>query len=110
MEKSKEKRHCITAWVRNEKKKKMKIFDKLKIIKIIINILKIIKMKNWKTLLGAVVTALPTVLGFFGVPFSPELGHAIEVIGGVIIGFFAKDSNVTGGTTPQTLEAKTRVA
>jgi hypothetical protein len=67
------------------------------------------KAVNWKTTLGAIITALAVVLEQFGIDISPELQNALIVIGVTIIGIFAKDYNVTGGTKPQTEEAKNRV-
>lgn len=58
-------------------------------------------MKNYKTLLSGILTVAPTILGFFGIPFPQPIAHALEVLGMGLIGFFAKDSNVTGGTVIQ---------
>lgn len=80
-----------------------------KLIQALLTIKKSIKMKNWKTLFSAILTAAPTILGFFGIPFPPELSHAIEILGISLIGWFAKDKDVTGGVKPQTAEAENRV-
>jgi len=56
-------------------------------------------MKNWKTTAAGLFGAAGQVLPFFGVP--AEVGQAISVIGLFLIGLFAKDSNVTGGTVSQ---------
>lgn len=56
-------------------------------------------MKNWKTTLAGVFSIAAQVLPLFGVP--AEVGAAITTIAIFAIGFFAKDSNVTGGTVSQ---------
>lgn len=65
---------------------------------------------NYKTTFGAILTVLSYVLPLLGVPIPPAIADAAMVIGTVIIGIFAKDSNVTGGTKPQTKEAEDRAA
>ena len=81
----------------------------LKILQQLLTIKKSIQMKNYKTLLSGLLSLAPTVLGFFGIPFPPEISHSIEVLGVALIAWFAKDKDVTGGTKPQTTEAETRV-
>lgn len=56
-------------------------------------------MKNWKTTLSGVLAGLGQIVPLFGVP--AEVGQAISVLGLFLIGMFAKDSNVTGGTVVQ---------
>jgi hypothetical protein len=56
-------------------------------------------MINWKTTASGVLAALGQVLPFFGVP--SEVAVAISTLGLFLIGLFAKDSNVTGGTVKQ---------
>jgi hypothetical protein len=56
-------------------------------------------MKNWKTTASGVLSALGVIFPVIGLP--AELGQAVSVIGLFLIGFFAKDSNVTGGTITQ---------
>jgi hypothetical protein len=62
-------------------------------------------MKNWKTTAGGGLTVLLGVLSLLGVkvagsaPIDPQV--AIGMITGGFAVMFAKDSNVTGGTTPQ---------
>lgn len=58
-------------------------------------------MRNWKTTVGAVVTALATVLPLVGVELSEEVQAAIVTLGVAIIGIFAKDYDITGGTRQQ---------
>lgn len=53
-------------------------------------------MKNWKTTASGVVSALGLLFPAIGLP--QEVGQAVSVIGLFLIGLFAKDSNVTGGT------------
>jgi hypothetical protein len=56
-------------------------------------------MKNWKTTISAVVGAIAYVLNaVLGLEIPSEAIIATVVF---FIGFFAKDSNVTGGTTQQ---------
>lgn len=66
-------------------------------------------MKNYKTTIGAVVSALTFILPLFGVPIPPEVANAGLALAIFIVAMFAKDSNVTGGTKSQTKEAENRV-
>lgn len=56
-------------------------------------------MKNWKTTASGILSAAGTILPMFGIP--AEIGPAITAIGLALIGYFAKDNNVTGGTVNQ---------
>ena len=56
-------------------------------------------MKNWKTTLSGILAGGGQILSFFGIP--EPVGNAISVIGLFLIGHFAKDKNVTGGTVIQ---------
>ena len=56
-------------------------------------------MKNWKTTLGGVLGSCGVLFPIFGLP--AEIGNAVTTIGLFIIGLFAKDSNVTGGSVNQ---------
>jgi hypothetical protein len=56
-------------------------------------------MKSWKTTLSGVVAAIGQVLPLFGIP--AEVGAAISTVALFLIGLFAKDSNVTGGSVSQ---------
>jgi hypothetical protein len=58
-----------------------------------------IDMKNWKTTLSGLLAAAGQILSIFGVPV--EVGQAVSVVGLFLVGLFAKDSNVTGGTKAQ---------
>jgi hypothetical protein len=62
-------------------------------------LLKEATMKNWKTTASGVLAAIGQVLPYFG--FPQEVSQAVSVIGLFLIGLFAKDSNVTGGTVVQ---------
>lgn len=58
-------------------------------------------MKNWKTTLFGVIASLPALLPVLGIQHFGHLGSGSidQVIGGIgalLLGFFAKDSNVTG--------------
>jgi len=56
-------------------------------------------MKNWKTTASGLLSGLGVLFPLIGLP--AEVGQAVSVIGLFLIGFFAKDSNVTGGTVAQ---------
>ena len=56
-------------------------------------------MKSWKTTLSGVIAALGPILLAVGIP--TEVATAITTIGLFLLGFFAKDNNVTGGTVQQ---------
>lgn len=58
-----------------------------------------IDMKNWKTTVSGLLAAAGQILSIFGVPV--EVGQAVSVVGLFLVGLFAKDSNVTGGTKVQ---------
>lgn len=72
------------------------------IIKKILIIKKQVKMKNWKTTIGGILALIPTILSTIGLPMAPELANAIQTIAVALIAYFAKDKDVTGGTTDQT--------
>lgn len=56
-------------------------------------------MKNWKTTVTAIVGAIAYVVNaVFGLAIPSDAIVATTVF---LIGLFAKDSNVTGGTTQQ---------
>lgn len=63
--------------------------------------IKHINMKNWKTTLFGVITAIPTLLHLFGVVIPPEIAQILTAIGAIGVGATAKDSNVTGETVQQ---------
>jgi hypothetical protein len=56
-------------------------------------------MKNWKTTLSGLLAAVGQILPLFGAP--AEVGTAISTIALFLIGLFAKDFNVSGGTIRQ---------
>ncbi|OPY07239.1 MAG: hypothetical protein A4E68_01921 [Syntrophaceae bacterium PtaB.Bin095] len=56
-------------------------------------------MINWKTTLSGLLAAAGQILPIFSVP--AEVGQAVSTIALFLIGLFAKDSNVTGGTVRQ---------
>ena len=56
-------------------------------------------MKNWKTTLSGILSALGILFPVIGLPV--ELGQAVSVIGLALLGLFSKDANVTGGTIQQ---------
>ena len=59
-------------------------------------------MANYKTTLGALITLMSFLLpNVFKVELPAEVQTAMMTVGVFIIGFFAKDKNVTGGTKQQ---------
>ena len=58
------------------------------------------KVINWQTTLGAILVVAGQYLSSIGIDLSSEVQNAITTLGIFIIGLFAKDSNVTGGTKP----------
>lgn len=56
-------------------------------------------MKNWKTTASGIMAALGMIFPLFGIP--AEVGNAVSTLGLFLIGLFAKDSNVTGGSVSQ---------
>jgi hypothetical protein len=64
-------------------------------------------MTNWKTNLAggaAAAAAFATQ-----VPSLHQYADTLGLIAAALVGFAAKDANVTGGTVPQTTEAMVRV-
>jgi hypothetical protein len=57
--------------------------------------------KNWKTTLFGGLTAAGMGLSQTEDPILKVVGQILTVLGPVLLGIFAKDSNVTGGTVPQ---------
>lgn len=57
-------------------------------------------MKNWKTTLFGAITAagagMATQPGTIG-----AIGQIISIVGPLLLGIYAKDGNVTGGTVVQ---------
>lgn len=64
-------------------------------------------MKSWKTTLAGLLTGLPLAIdalvqAYNAGAFTGKSGlQLLAAIGLVLLGLFAKDRNVTGGTTPQ---------
>ena len=58
-------------------------------------------MKNWKTTVSGLFAAAPMVLQMIGVAIPEPISKLILAIGVAFGFFFAKDSNVTGGTVNQ---------
>lgn len=57
--------------------------------------------KNWKTSLGGALLAAGTGLTQVDDPILAAIGQVMAIAGSLLLGYFAKDSNVTGGTTQQ---------
>jgi len=53
-------------------------------------------MKNWKTTVSGVVVAAGAGMVQASDPTVQMIGQIISVIGAILLGLFAKDSNVTG--------------
>lgn len=79
----------------------MNIVDKLKLLYLLNKLYKEVKamkaVTNWKTTLGAFVATLGAILKLFGIEVPEEVTTGLVAVGVFIIGFFSKDSNVTGG-------------
>ena len=58
-------------------------------------------MKSWKTTLFGALTALGTYLAGTDDAVTKVAGQILVVLGPVLLGIFAKDANVTGGTVTQ---------
>jgi hypothetical protein len=59
------------------------------------------KMKNWKTTLFGGLTAAGLGLSQSDDPILKTIGQILMVVAPVLLGIFAKDSNVTGGMVQQ---------
>lgn len=57
--------------------------------------------KNWKTTLGGALLAAGTGLTQVDDPLLSAIGQAMTIAGSLLLGYFAKDSNVTGGSAQQ---------
>lgn len=56
---------------------------------------------NKRTTIPALVAGVANLISLFGVPVPAGMVEGINVIALILIGFFAKDANVTGGTVVQ---------
>lgn len=59
-----------------------------------LEVIKEVNMKNWKTTLAGVLSALGPVLLALGIP--KEVAAAVSTVGLFLLGYFAKDFSVTG--------------
>jgi hypothetical protein len=68
-------------------------------------------MKNWKSTLFGGITAAGIGMAQSGDGIVQTIGQVLSVIGPILLGLFAKDANVTGGTVvqPSTEAAKAEV-
>lgn len=57
--------------------------------------------KNWKTTTFGALTAAGLGLSQMDDPVMKAAGQVMAILGPVLLGVFAKDSNVTGGTVQQ---------
>lgn len=58
-------------------------------------------MKSWKTTLFGAITACGMGLSQTDDPILKTIGQILAILGPVLLGVFAKDSTVTGGTVAQ---------
>lgn len=58
-------------------------------------------MKNWKTTLFGALTACGVGLSQTDDPTLKTIGQILSVVSPILLGLFAKDKDVTGGTTQQ---------
>jgi hypothetical protein len=58
-------------------------------------------MKNWKTTLFGAITAAGIGMATSADGIVQTIGQILSILGPVLMGIFAKDSNVTGGTVAQ---------
>lgn len=58
-------------------------------------------MKNWKTTMSALVVTVGMILKLFKIDLPEEVANSLITIGVFLMGLFAKDNNVTGGTIQQ---------
>ncbi|MGE0919428.1 hypothetical protein [Trichlorobacter lovleyi] len=58
-------------------------------------------MKSWKTTLFGAITACGMGLSQTDDAILKTIGQILAILGPVLMGFFAKDSTVTGGTVVQ---------
>jgi hypothetical protein len=66
-------------------------------------------MKSWKTTLGGAITAIGAAFSQSDDATLKAIGQVLIVLGPVLIGIFAKDSNVHGGTVAQDTPATAQV-
>lgn len=66
-------------------------------------------MNNWKTTITPIVGALASIIGQLGFDITAEQQMAIVTVTLLVMGWFSKDNDVTGGTKAATPEAKERV-
>ena len=57
--------------------------------------------RNWKTSLGGALLAAGTGLTQVDDPILAAIGQVMSIAGSLMLGYFAKDSNVTGGQVQQ---------
>ncbi len=70
------------------------------------------KVINWETTIAGLATAIINITILFGFDLTPEQTLVVissaTTIGLFVVSVLAKDKNVTGGTKPQTYEARRR--
>jgi hypothetical protein len=58
-------------------------------------------MKNWKTTVCGIIAFAPQILGIFTAIIPEPISKLILALAGIAAFYFAKDSDVTGGTVKQ---------
>jgi hypothetical protein len=53
-------------------------------------------MKNWKTTLAGLILAAPAILTTAGIAIPAAFADIIQAVGAALVGYFAKDKNVSG--------------
>lgn len=71
------------------------------VLRIVSLLKKALPVKNWKTTISAIIGALAMLAQALGLNIPEEVTKGIMAVSIFLVGFFAKDSNVTGGDTPQ---------
>jgi len=56
---------------------------------------------NWKTTLAGLLTGLPNILTILGIGIPVPVVQVLTGLGALLLGIFAKDFNVTGGSVKQ---------
>ncbi len=83
----------------------MNIIERMKLLyylnKIWQQVKEIKTMKNWKTTMSALVVTVGMILKLFKIDLPEEVANSLITIGVFLMGLFAKDNNVTGGTIQQ---------
>lgn len=66
--------------------------------------------KSWKTTLAGAVAAAGGGMAMSEDPTIQLVGKILTIVGAILIGMFAKDSNVSGGTVSQESSPEVKAA